>query len=86
MDLIPPQKVEWFRFQNPKIRPKKMHFPGYLISGRTQSNLHSNVYHSCLIGLTGLPHDSSCTQSCGATHNPRNNRYVRRRRHFVAVA
>ena len=36
----------WSRFQNPSIRPKKMHFPGYLISGRTQSNLHNNVYHS----------------------------------------
>jgi hypothetical protein len=57
------------RRQNPKIRPKKMHFPGYLISGRTESNLHSTVYHTapkhrpetklsiaqiCMVGIVGI--------------------------------
>ena len=46
--------TDWFPIQNPKIRPKKMHFPGYLISGRTQSNLHSNVYHIAAGGRHGV--------------------------------
>eukprot|EP01043_Picozoa_sp_COSAG02_P032816 COSAG02_NODE_2210_length_9492_cov_22.862877_1_plen_59_part_00 len=35
-------------FPNPKIGPFFMHFPGYLISGRTQSNLHTIAHHSCV--------------------------------------